>query len=141
LKNTGLSAYHYQSKATKKFDLQEGDMVIQAAQPRSVLLQVLMEEEPILSDSVTYDITAWALPFAYQTDCYAFPVTTKIETIKTLPINAVMQDDNVKAFAYQIPWNDLNGLKCWRLCIKRITKFVWRSRNLRTMERSFRKEV
>lgn len=111
LKNTGLSAYHYQSKATKKFDLQEGDMVIQAAQPRSVLLQVLMEEEPILSDSVTYDITAWALPFAYQTDCYAFPVTTKIETIKTLPINAVMQDDNVKAFAYQIPWNDLNGAK------------------------------
>ena len=111
VKNGGMNGYHYQSKATKKFDLQEGDMIIQAAQPRSVLLQVLMEEEPILSDSVTYDITAWALPFAYQTDCYAFTASTKIETVKSLPMSAVKQDDNTRAFAYQIPWNDLNSAK------------------------------
>ncbi|MBK8625260.1 MAG: hypothetical protein IPN86_06785 [Saprospiraceae bacterium] len=102
-----LTGYHYQSKSTKALDVASGDMIIQTAQPRSVLLQVLMEEEPILSDSVTYDITAWALPFAYQTDCYAFTTPLKLETTAK-----ASQKENIlvgKAFSYQIPWNDLKS--------------------------------
>lgn len=102
-----LSAYHFQSKSTKTFDMDAGDMVIQSAQPRSVLLQVLMEEEPVLNDSVTYDITAWALPFAYQTECYAFTTPLKVET--TTEYNPESSALPSKAFSYQIPWNDLKS--------------------------------
>ncbi len=106
-----MTAYHYQSGQNRTFDVQKGDMVIQAAQPRSVLLQVLMEEEAALADSVTYDITAWTLPFAYQTDCYAF---SDVANIKTLPVKnetASAKQDEGNAVAYQIPWNDLSSAK------------------------------
>ena len=53
------------------FSINEGDILIPAAQQRSVLLQTLFEPEPKLSDSLTYDITAWSLPMAYGLDAYA----------------------------------------------------------------------
>lgn len=34
-------------------------------------MEVLFEPEPHLSDSLTYDITAWSLPFAYGLEAYA----------------------------------------------------------------------
>jgi len=47
------------------------DLVISAYQPKSVLIQVLFEPESRLSDSLTYDITAWSLPYAHGLDAYA----------------------------------------------------------------------
>lgn len=102
-----LSAYHYQSKGIRNFDLSAGDMVIHTAQPRSVLLQVLMEEEPILKDSVTYDITAWSLPLAYQLDCYAFTTALKLDTQDAVTVKSSQLTG--KAFSYQIPWDDLRS--------------------------------
>jgi len=46
-------------------------MIIQASQPKSVLTQVLFEPYQRLSDSLTYDITAWALPHAFGIESYA----------------------------------------------------------------------
>lgn len=109
--NSKSSAYHYQSKSNKSFDINTGDMVIQAAQPRSVLLQVLMEEQPVLADSVTYDITAWTLPFAYGLECYAFTSPLKIDTQNEYTEKTVSTGGEGVAFAYQIPWNDLNSAK------------------------------
>ncbi len=53
------------------FDVQEKDLIISAYQPNSVLLQVLFEPEHRLTDSLTYDITAWALPYAHGLEAYA----------------------------------------------------------------------
>ena len=47
------------------------DLVISAYQPHSALLQVLFEPEGRLSDSLTYDVTAWAIPFSFGLDAYA----------------------------------------------------------------------
>ena len=47
------------------------DLVISAYQPKSVLIQILFEPESRLSDSLTYDITAWSLPYAHGLDAYA----------------------------------------------------------------------
>ena len=109
-KNSNASAYHYQSKATKSFEIANGDMVISANQPRSLLLQVLMEEEPTLTDSATYDITAWALPFAYGLDCYAFSSLPKIDvSVSVETIKPEVKNNSALVFAYQIPWNDLSS--------------------------------
>jgi len=103
------TAYHYQSKTNEPFDIEAGDMVIQTAQPRSTYLQILMEEESKLNDSITYDITAWTLPFAYNTDCYAFTSTlnTETTTVKTVRSSPVTTNN----YSYQIPWNDLTSAK------------------------------
>ena len=40
--------------------VQEGDLLVSAYQPKSAMVQVFFEPETALSDSLTYDITAWS---------------------------------------------------------------------------------
>jgi len=47
-----------------------GDIVINANQPKSNLLRVLLERRSRISDSVTYDITAWSVPYVYGLQAY-----------------------------------------------------------------------
>lgn len=69
---SGLKGFEYQSgKAGVTFSTSEKDIVINAYQPRSVLAQVLFEPNPALNDSITYDITSWAMPYAYGLQGYA----------------------------------------------------------------------
>jgi hypothetical protein len=75
---SGLKGFEYQSgKTGVTFSTAENDIVINAYQPRSVLTQVLFEPSPSLNDSITYDITSWALPYAYGVSAYA--LETKLD--------------------------------------------------------------
>ena len=68
----GLKGFEYHSgKAGMTFSTTEKDIVISAYQPKSVLAQVLFEPNPSLNDSITYDITSWAMPYAYGLKAYA----------------------------------------------------------------------
>ena len=69
-KTSGLD---YRTMATTKVSVKPGDLVLDAHQPMSSLLQVLMDPNPELSDSLTYDITTWALPYVYGLEAYALP--------------------------------------------------------------------
>ncbi|MFC3197236.1 M14 family metallopeptidase [Parapedobacter deserti] len=66
-----LEGLDYFSGKTVSFTLDAGDLVISAHQPKSILVQTLFEPNPSLSDSLTYDITSWALPYAYGLHAYA----------------------------------------------------------------------
>ena len=68
---SGVKAFDYRSGRESTVSLSPNDLVISAFQPKSTLLEVLFEPTPRLSDSLTYDITAWALPYAYGLDAYA----------------------------------------------------------------------
>jgi hypothetical protein len=69
---SGQKGFEYQSgKSGVTFSTTENDIVISAYQPKSVLTQVLFEPNPILNDSITYDITSWAMPYAYGLKAYA----------------------------------------------------------------------
>lgn len=46
-------------------------IAVSAYQPKSALVKVLFEPRSKLNDSVTYDITAWSLPFAYGAQSFA----------------------------------------------------------------------
>jgi len=104
-----LSGYHYQTKGNKEVSVQEGDIILSAKQPKSTLLQILMEETPELSDSMTYDITAWSLPLAYGLDCYAFTSDIKVKTTQDKPKDKAITKQNKPVFSYEIVWNDLSS--------------------------------
>ena len=53
------------------------DLVINAYQPKAVLLNVLFEPKTFLADSDTYDITAWSLPYAYGFTAYGVKESLK----------------------------------------------------------------
>ncbi|MCC7504642.1 MAG: zinc carboxypeptidase [Saprospiraceae bacterium] len=66
-----LRGWDYVSSQEASVTIQPNDLVISAYQPHGTFVQVLFEPSPRLSDSLTYDITAWALPYAYGLDAVA----------------------------------------------------------------------
>ena len=63
----------YATQQAERLALEAGDLVVPAAQPKARLAKVLFEPEAVLTDSLTYDLTAWALPYAYGLDGVALP--------------------------------------------------------------------
>ncbi len=104
--NTSIKAYNYFSDKEEQITVQKNDIVIASAQPKGTLLSVLFEKEPLLKDSATYDITAWALPYTFGIQAYA---TNAIVTaqIKNLAGNYISVDKN--AYGYILHYNSLKN--------------------------------
>ncbi len=100
---SGLQGYAYFSGKNESFAVTENDLVISAYQPKSVLVQTLFDPDPALSDSMTYDITSWALPYAYGLEGYA--LETRLETTAAGRPATVRNQLNKEALAYVSPWN------------------------------------
>jgi len=100
--------FRYASGKEETFDMSAGDILVPVQQPRGTLLKVLMEPQARLSDSATYDITAWALPYAWGVDAYA---------VREKPLPGLTDPQASRAFlplspteaatAYAIPWRDM----------------------------------
>ena len=103
----GLSApasgYNYFGGKTEAFDIKPADMVIDAHQPKAVLLTVLFEPKTYLADSATYDITAWALPYAYGLQTYGLKQSIKVAA-QTFNQTPIINQPDAKAFAYICNW-------------------------------------
>lgn len=104
--------YSYRSGNIKGVSIEAEDILISAYQPQSRMVQVLMEPDTYLEDSVTYDLTAWALPYAYGLDAYALE-----ERLEVSPMDGPLlgEINNLKParspYAWIAPWEDLRGLK------------------------------
>ncbi len=74
-----MEAVAWRTGATTRVTPHEDDIIVPSAQPRSVLARVLFERTSPLPDSLTYDITAWALPYAYDLDAFSLLEDPAIE--------------------------------------------------------------
>jgi hypothetical protein len=72
--------WSYRSRTTGSVSLRPGDLVVPAAQPRGTMARVLFEAESAIPDSLTYDITAWALPYAYDLDAWTVDADVALGT-------------------------------------------------------------
>jgi hypothetical protein len=63
--------FHFKTGVQEAFKLEIGDIVVSTQQEKGTLVSVLFEPRTKLSDSITYDITAWSLPYAFGLDAYA----------------------------------------------------------------------
>lgn len=66
-----VSGRDYRSGEEVSGTAEPGDLIVNVRQPKGVLARVLFEPDPRVPDSLTYDITAWALPYAYGLDAIA----------------------------------------------------------------------
>lgn len=99
----GLQGFAYFSGQNESFSVEDGDLIVSAHQPKSVLVQTLFEPSPTLSDSVTYDITSWALPYAYGLEAYALESRLEGEVAVAEPL--VHNQPVAGVLAYVAPWN------------------------------------
>jgi hypothetical protein len=63
--------YDYDTQKEESFSIARNDLIVNIQQPRAVLANVLLEPQTLVTDSNTYDITAWALPYVYGLKGYA----------------------------------------------------------------------
>ncbi len=65
-----LRGFNYFTQKEEAFTTSKS-LVISTYQPKGVLVKVLFEPRSKLVDSLTYDITAWSLPYVYGLNTYA----------------------------------------------------------------------
>ena len=73
----GLTGYDYYNGKTGPIVPGTYTIIVNAAQPQGHLAKVLLEPVSKLTDSATYDITAWSLPYAYGVNAYALSSSLK----------------------------------------------------------------
>lgn len=86
-------------------DLGSGDLVVPTAQPKGILVDVLFEADPVLSDSITYDVTSWALPYVYNVS--AFITDADVPTQPYVRAQNVSVDGPERPYAYLVRWDGL----------------------------------
>jgi len=118
----------YETGKAAAFKATTSDIVINANQPRSNLLRVLFERNSRISDSVTYDITAWSVPYVYGLQAYglnAFAGTTPAaKTTSPSP------EASAGGYAYAVRWTGMNNVRF-------LTQLLGKGVKVRYAEQSF----
>lgn len=105
------TGFNYFSAKQESFKTNNNDIVINANQPNSNLVKVLFERSSKISDSATYDITAWSMPFVFGVNAYGLNAFVTATTKSAPAAIAKTNANNPTASAFAIPWNGLNSAK------------------------------
>ncbi|GAC1590292.1 MAG: M14 family metallopeptidase [Hymenobacter sp.] len=104
--------FNYTSGKTESVQIEPHDVVVSMYQPKSTLIKVLFEPRAQLEDSLTYDITSWALPYAFGVKAYALP--GRLSTVSTVPAPVLVRGsaaDTDRPYAYLARWNSLQDVR------------------------------
>ena len=104
--NKGLvKGYNYLTQQESRMSVNTKDLVIHTQQPKGKMVKVLFEPNAKLTDSLTYDITAWSLPYAHGFKAIAS--TTKVSSRKDVMVDTANNGIDQNAYAYVSKWNSL----------------------------------
>ena len=82
-------------------------LAVTTNQPKGKLVKVLFEPKSYMSDSATYDITAWSVPYVYGIKAYAVK-----ERLDIGPYNAIAAiTDAQSPYGLLVPYTSLNDAK------------------------------
>ncbi|MEO0338327.1 MAG: M14 family zinc carboxypeptidase, partial [Bacteroidota bacterium] len=107
-----LTAYDYQTgEETKVVSVEEGDLIVSALQPKGLFTQVLLDPSTLVEDSLTYDITAWSLPYAYGLETYASKQTLRPGADFEFPSYRSGLPITNDAYAYLASWRSTDNAR------------------------------
>ncbi len=103
--------FDYTSKKDGEVTIEKGDILISAYQPQSHFVQALFEPITKASDSLSYDLTAWALPYVYNLKAYALADKVTADTSKVEITKIVNEVIGTKPYAYVANFTGFDELK------------------------------
>ncbi|MBX9781617.1 MAG: zinc carboxypeptidase [Chitinophagaceae bacterium] len=107
ISNKNFRGFNYFTGKEDAFSDEGYHIAVSAYQPRSVMAKVLLEPRTIVTDSNTYDITAWSAGYAYGVKGYAVKEKLDVNNdVATAPINAVSSN-----YGVLVPYNSFNSAK------------------------------
>jgi hypothetical protein len=104
-KNGSVKGYDYQTQKEGEMSVSSNDLVVHSNQPKGKMVKVLFEPNAKLSDSLTYDITAWSIPYAHGFKTIASK--SKVASTTQNNINSVSNSVNKNTYAYLSKWNSI----------------------------------
>lgn len=106
-----LNGFSFESKKTVSFKMGRNDLVVNLKQPAAVLANVLFEPETKVTDSNTYDITSWSLPYAYGLNAYGVKESFSGAYAHVEDKVTVAQAAIATPYAWVLPWNSVEDAK------------------------------
>lgn len=123
-----VRGYDYSTNKIGRMEA-DGALVISTDQPKGKMVSVLFEPHTALSTPITYDITAWSLPYAFGLEGVAS--TTLVPATDKLPELAVANVAVPTAAGYIAKWNSLRDAEFLAALLKAGIKVRFSERELR----------
>lgn len=108
--NSSVKGLSYTTGKIGNMKISENTMIVSTDQSKGTLVKVLFEPEAKLSDSVTYDITAWSLPYAYGLDAIATEASVPQNQTMMATLSSANKINGTN-YAYISDWNSLTDAK------------------------------
>ncbi|WP_350285233.1 M14 family zinc carboxypeptidase [uncultured Croceitalea sp.] len=105
--STSIKGFDYKKRTVGIWKADKNTLVVSTNQPKGTMVKVLFEPNAKLSDSLTYDITAWSLPYAYGLDAIASTTTVSSGITEKNITKNTLQD----AYAYVGDWNSMKDAR------------------------------
>ncbi len=119
--NIGKSytGFDYLANKNGQVKIEEGDILVAARQPQSHFVKVLFEPDSKYTDSLSYDLTAWALPYVYHLNAYALKeiIPQKGGEVVLPSLENKLPDS--KPYAYVVNWSGFSEVKFMAELLKR----------------------
>lgn len=134
------TGFSYVNRQNEGFSIQLGDIVVPGSQPQSRLTQVLLEPDTYLEDSITYDLTAWSLPYIYGVEAFACEsfIDITINEEPDLPdYKSRINWASAPAYAYISTWNSVQDVKYLAAILQKGIKVRYVERPLTIEDQSF----
>ena len=129
-----VNGYHYEDGSTGKMRTTQNDLVVSTNQPKGKMVTVLFEPKSQLSDSLTYDITAWSIPYAFGLKTIASPKLVKANAVNPVVVNNQI---NKSATAYIVDWNHMEDARFLTNLLKQKIKVRFTEKPIRTEGKYF----
>ena len=131
------SGVNYFSGKSEAFKAEDNDIVVNANQPNGNLVKVLFERTSKLSDSITYDITAWSIPYVYGLKAYGLnsyvTAVNKTEKQKTGTVTGMAEA------GYIVKWNGLSSAKFLAALLNKKVRVRYAEQDFTTMGTEYKK--
>jgi hypothetical protein len=103
--------FDYTSKKEGEVIIEKGDILVSAYQPESHMMQALFEPDTRTTDSVSYDLTAWALPYVFNLKAFALTDKVVADTGKVKLNKIIDIPGKNDLYAYVANYNGFGELK------------------------------
>ncbi len=100
-----IRGFSYNQGEDVDVEATKGDLIVPINQPKSTLVKVLFERNTKLVDSLTYDITAWSLPFVYGLEAYEIHSNLNLQAYEPKRYDITKSDPH--PYAYILNWTSM----------------------------------
>lgn len=110
--NRTMDGYNFSAGETNRVSISEDDIIVSTYQPQGNFVRVLFEPNPALSDSLTYDITAWEAHYRYGLDGYA--LESRIDPEMNISADYFRSGEITGAerpYAYLLEWTSMDDAR------------------------------